>query len=90
MPWMIKRTEIEEELADARHALSRTWTWRAKALAEGQDTFLIENEWKTAQNRFRQTAKDLNQRINDLNLEVPADQFMRGLVFLEREIHKLQ
>lgn len=90
LPWMEKRNQIEEELGAALHALARTWTWRVKALADGEDAFWVENEWKTAQNRFRQTAEDLNKRIDDLNLEVPGDQFMRERVRVEREIKSIQ
>lgn len=90
LPWMEKRNAIEKELGEALHALSRTWVWRVKALDEGQELFLVETEWKTAQNRFRKITKALNQRIDDLNLEVPGDQFMRGRVVVEQEIRKLQ
>ena len=90
LPWMDKRNAIEEELGEALHALTRTWNWRGKALDEGQESFLVENEWKIAQNRFCKIGKDLNQRIDDLNLEVPSDQFMRARVSVKKVIKSVQ
>ena len=89
LPWMDKRNAIENELARAKQALARTWDWYAEKSAAGQADFIVEQEWKTAQGRFRETVVALNKRIDDYNLEVPSDTFMRLRVNAEQVILKI-
>ena len=90
LAWMEKRNSIEEELTQARQALARTWTWQGKQPNTGEDAYWTDQAWKTAQNKFRAVVEDLNRRIDDYNLEVPADAFMRLRIDADREIVKVQ
>ena len=86
LPWMEKRNQIEEELTAARETLARAWEWRQEKLKRNQDSSYVEGEWMGAQARFREKAAELNKRIEDYNLEVPATIFQRGKVDVEKEI----
>ena len=89
LPWMDKRNEIENELARRKQALARTWDWYAEKTAAGQADFIVEQEWTSAQARFREAVAALNKRIDDYNLEVPSDTFMRLRINAERVIAKI-
>ena len=89
LPWMEKRNDIENELAQAKQALARTWEWYSEKAAAGKADFIVQQEWQTAQNRFREAVVRLNQRIDDYNLEVPSDTFMRLRVNVEKVIEKI-
>ncbi len=86
LPWMDKRNQIEEELAAARKTLARAWEWRQEKLGGNQTSSFIEEEWGRAQESFREKVAELNKRIEDYNLEVPATIFQRGKVDTEKEI----
>ena len=88
LPWIEKRQTIEADLQAARDALARSWTWQHSA-GQGIPQQVVEAEWQRALARFRQLVVEINQRIFDYNLEVPADPFKRPLIQVEREIHKI-
>jgi DnaJ family protein C protein 28 len=90
LPWMDKRNQIEEELTAARQALARAWEWRQEKLERNQASSFIEGEWAKAQARFREKITDLNKRIENYNLEVPATIFQRGMVDAEKEFEGLK
>jgi DnaJ family protein C protein 28 len=86
LPWMEKRNQIEEELTAARQTLARAWEWRQERGEKGQGSPFIEGEWGQAQERFHEKVAELNKRIEDYNLEVPATIFQRRKVDAEKEI----
>ena len=89
LPWMEKRNQIEDELAAARGALERTWSWRQEKINAGQASTFVEEEWAKSLARFRQKAADLNKRIEDYNLEVPSDIFQRKRIDVDREVGEI-
>jgi DnaJ family protein C protein 28 len=89
LPWMETRREIEEELAAARAALGRAYTWRQAALAEQRSYSMVETEWKRAVDDFRQKIAALNKRIFSYNLEVPSEQFQLLSIHAERDLETL-
>lgn len=90
IPWMEKRNDIENELAAARHALARAWTWRQEKIEGGAGSPFIEAEWAKAQAGYREKIADLNKRIENYNLEVPALVFQRAKVNTEKEIEEIE
>jgi len=89
LPWMEDRQAIEKELQQAQKTLKRTWEWRAAKLAEGNDSPLVESEWRKALARFSEVIAGLNGRIDRYNAQVPADVFYRPRIILEREVAHL-
>ncbi|MGD8457241.1 MAG: DUF1992 domain-containing protein [Anaerolineales bacterium] len=90
LPWMEKRNDIEKELAAARKILARARTWRQEKMEGGSDSSFIDAEWESAQARFRQKIANLNKRIANYNLEVPALVFQRAKVDVEKEIEEIK
>ena len=90
LPWMEKRSQIEDELAQAKMALARTWAWHQEKLAAGGKEPWIEQEWKTAQRKFEEKAVELNNRIDGYNLEVPSVTFQRKRINVEREVEAVK
>jgi DnaJ family protein C protein 28 len=86
LPWMEDRKEIEKKLQEAQKVLRRTWDWRAAKLAQGDQSPLVESEWRKAQARFSELVADLNRRIDHYNSQIPADVFYRPRILLEREL----
>ena len=89
LPWMEDRKEIEKELQEAQKVLTRTWEWRAAKLAEGDDSPLVESEWRKARARFSEVIAGLNVRIDRYNAQVPADVFYRPRINLERMLAEI-
>jgi DnaJ family protein C protein 28 len=90
LPWMEKRNGIENELAAAIQALARAWAWRREKMEAGSGAPFIQAEWEKAQARFRQKVADLNKRIKNYNLEVPALVFQRAKVDVDKEIEEIE
>jgi DnaJ family protein C protein 28 len=89
LPWIETRREIEESLAATHQALARAWKWRAQALASLQPAALVEQEWQRALRAFRSQIAEVNQRIFNYNLEVPASRFQMRSLDVEREIAEI-
>lgn len=89
LPWIEKRQTIEADLQAARDALERTWVWRHSTGIQGILAQVVEEEWQRALARFREVVVEINERIFNYNLEVPADPFKRPLIQVDREIHKI-
>ncbi|HKJ26876.1 MAG TPA: DUF1992 domain-containing protein [Anaerolineales bacterium] len=90
LPWMEDRKEIEKDLKEAQRVLKRTWDWRQGRLAEGDNSPVVEQEWRKARARFSETVVDLNRRIEAYNGQIPADVFFRPRIVVEREINGLK
>jgi DnaJ family protein C protein 28 len=89
LPWIETRQTIEAEYTAAVEALARTWTWRETALEQDQAPTDVESEWRRALQTFKTKVAELNKRIFNYNLQVPADQFKRRQINLEREIARI-
>lgn len=90
LPWMEDRKEIEKDLKEARFALKRTWNWRNTRMENGDNTPMVEHEWRKAQAIFSEVVADLNKRIEAYNAQIPADVFYRPRIILEREIEEMK
>lgn len=88
LPWMEKRSQIEEDPALAKESLARTWVWRQEKTDDGRASAFVEDEWTQALSRFRELAADLNARIEGYNLEVPSDIFQRKKIDVEGEVEE--
>jgi DnaJ family protein C protein 28 len=86
LPWMETRKEIEAQLEAARAALKRAWAWGQSAMADGQSTAFVEDEWRRSASAFREQIAAVNKRIFDYNLDVPLARFQRPPVDAEAEI----
>ena len=89
LPWIEKRQEIEADFEDAKKKLRRSWAWRGSEGAKKLPKQVVEAEWERALKIFQGKIEDVNQRISDYNLEVPADQFKRRNIHLDREIERI-
>jgi len=89
LPWIEARREIEEEVEEARAALTRAWNWRNAGLAENQPFDQVEAEWKRALHTFVSQIGNLNRRIRDYNLQAPSERFHLRRLSLEAEMRSL-
>ena len=89
LPWLETRQTIEKDYQEACLSLERSWNWRNEKIAAGEKHRFVENEWRRALAQFQEKVIDLNRRIFNYNLEVPADQFQRRQINSEREIEKI-
>lgn len=90
LPWMEDRKEIEKDLKEAQHALRRTWKWRITRMENGDNTPIVEHEWRKVQARFSEVVVELNKRIEAYNAQIPADVFYRPRIILERELEEVK
>jgi len=89
LPWMEDRKEIEGAFKRACQHLQRTWDWHQEQLARGDQSPLVESEWRQAVARFSETVVELNKKINAYNLAIPADVFYRPRINSAREIDEI-
>jgi septal ring factor EnvC (AmiA/AmiB activator) len=89
LPWIEELKAIEADIETMRQALRQAWDWRQQAQAEDQPARFIHLEWDRAVNTFRNRLAALNQRIRDVNLEVPNPRFQRPLLKFENEFKKI-
>ena len=88
LPWIETRREIEGELDAARAMLKRAWDHHQQAV-RGEQAVKFQAGWERAVVAFRNQVESLNRRILSYNLEVPAIQFQRRTIQVEREIQAL-
>ena len=89
LPWIETRQEIEAGIEKARTSLKRVWDWRNTALQEKHHPAEVEAEWKRALTAFEDEIVSINKRIFSYNLEVPAEQFQRQMLNVEREVERI-
>ena len=89
LPWIETRRMIEAELDEARSALERSLKWRCAKQDQDLDFTVVDLEWRRAVAVFEEKIKDLNKRIFNYNLQIPANQFFRYKIDLEREIAQI-
>ena len=87
--WIEERKDIDAELENARHQLSRAWTVLQNALGTGNERS-ARQRWEKALTSFRAQARELNQRIVKWNLKVPAAGFQRSLIDIEKELSRVE
>jgi DnaJ family protein C protein 28 len=90
LPWMEDRKEIEKDLKEAQLNLKRTWNWRQRRQATGDNSPIVEQEWRRATARFSEQVIDLNRRTEAYNAQIPSDIFFRPRIVLEREIEEIK
>lgn len=89
LPWIEARQAIENDLAAARQALQRTWQWREAALQRSQTQEQVETEWQRAVQTFGEAVVALNKRIQEYNLQAPADPFQLQRLVMARELQAI-
>ena len=86
LPWMEDRKEIEAVYKRAHESLQRTWQWKQEQLSKGENSPLVEGEWRQAVARFSEASTALNKKIDAYNLSIPADILYRPRINTTREI----
>jgi DnaJ family protein C protein 28 len=81
-----KRQAIEEQLAEARQALIRTWAWRTNALNDGQDKDWVESEWSKATAKFEERVAEINASIKTYNISIPIPSLYKKPIVLADEL----
>lgn len=86
LPWIDERKQIEEAVEAALKTLAQAHreTRRTK-----EPDVRARTEWQRTVNVFTATAKKLNKRIRDYNLQAPSLAFHRSLIDAEKEIARL-
>ncbi len=90
LPWIENRQEILAEMQAVRLRLSRAWEGVMASQAAGRSAQDIRKIWNDAQQRFRQQAADLNQRIFSYNLQAPSHQLQILPLDIEAEFQGVQ
>jgi DnaJ family protein C protein 28 len=89
LPWMEDRKEIEKDLKAAQQHLKRTWMWRQRRLASGDNSPVVEQEWRRAKARFSDEVIELNKRVEAYNAQIPSDIFFRSRILIQREVEEI-
>jgi hypothetical protein len=86
--WVAQRREIVELTDGARSNLARTWTWvkRHGGLVDAR----AAREWDRALRVFHSAADEINMRIRDHNLMLPAELMALAVLDIEAEIEKIK
>ncbi len=96
--WLEEDVALHEKLAQAREVLARTRDWRAEQLEmlgaragvqAVEQRALVQDEWRRALARFRETLAEVNQGIARLNLMVPNTRFQRLKLDIEAEVMRV-
>ncbi len=89
LPWIEARQAIENDLAAARQALQRSWQWREDALQRNQPHGQVEADWQRAVQVFGEAVASINKRIQEYNLQAPADRLHLQHLNLPRELQRV-
>jgi hypothetical protein len=85
LDWIEVRRQIDAEIDRARSKVARTWAWvNSNPLDIG-----TEDEWKRIKKEFIQFIEEMNRRIRDYNLSIPADAFFCPLLDAHAEIERI-
>ena len=84
------RQSIEADLEAARADLRRACRWRKQAREKGESEDWVRSEFQRAQSQFRERITDLNHRIRDYNLIIPAQAFHRSPLNAPGEQQKIE
>lgn len=96
--WLEEDLAIQAEVEQTRQKLRRTQGWYKTERARWQNATSekaiqqrewAEAEWRRAQQEFRESLTQLNQRQRTLNLKVPLERFQRPLLEVEAELRKV-
>jgi DnaJ family protein C protein 28 len=89
LPWIEARREIEGALDTHRTNLQRAWSWRERALAEGQPEHFVADRWQAALSDFRESITRVNQWIFEHNLSTPSTRFHIRKIDVGREVARI-
>jgi DnaJ homolog subfamily C member 28 len=88
-PWIEERKDIDAEFEQARRQLVRVWTVMQNALGTDYEHG-SRVRWEKAIDSFRKQAGELNRRIKEWNLKIPAAAFQRRLIEIEKEVSQVE
>ena len=71
------RKSIEEDLEQIEAEFRRAREWKNQALELGEPVQFIDQQWDAAQAQYAEAITELNKRIRDYNLMIPAQNFYR-------------
>jgi len=89
LPWIAEGKEIDEELAKALNALTRSWALYQRETSEGQLAW-AKSEWTRAENVFREQISAINKKIQNYNIAIPNNRFEKMKINPDREIEKIR
>lgn len=89
LPWIAEGKEIDDLLANARTALSRSWELYQREVLTGNPGW-VKNEWTRAENAFREQISAVNKKILNYNVAIPNSRFEKVKINPDREIEKIQ
>ncbi len=90
LPWIEAIREIEGDLEVARAELKRAWEWHQAATpAASQPVASADAEWQRALQAFKEKLSALNQRIREVNLQVPNPRFQRPVLNIDQEVEQI-
>ena len=84
--WIELRKDIAQECERARQTLARTWAWHQKTNEKRE---VVVEEWRRAQDLFHKKVAELNQKVREYNLSIPADIFYCAPIEAQQEIQKI-
>jgi DnaJ family protein C protein 28 len=90
LPWIEALREIEDQLQEARTALSRSWRWYLAELAGENEPGQIANEWNRSVKSFHEQISAINEEIRSYNLQVPNERFQLQPLNVEQEIELIK
>ncbi len=89
LPWIQEQKEIALAAERLGLELARSWMRAERERVTGGDRWQAQARWLKAASAFRHQVAELNERINNYNLQVPADRFRRQPLDAEREITRI-
>jgi DnaJ family protein C protein 28 len=89
LPWIAEGKEIDEALAKARAALTRSWALHQHDVAAGNLAW-AEGEWTRAESAFREQIAAINKKILNYNVAIPNTRFEKVKINPDREVVRIQ
>ena len=87
--WIEERKDIEAELEIARNQLSKAWMILTRAQGSENETG-ARARWNKALTFFTRQVLELNARIVEWNLKIPAAGFQRRRIDIKREVSQVE
>jgi len=88
LPWIAEGKEIDEELVQARTAVTRSWALYQREGSDGPSAW-AKSEWSRAELTFRERILTINKKIQSYNVAIPNSRFEKMKINPDREIEKI-
>ena len=89
--WVEERRLLEQDIQRARLTLSRAWQWVQVVSPDADRVHAgAKGRWQQALSLFRGQVEEINRRIRDNNLKVPAGISHLVCLVVEDEVRRIQ